>query len=202
MQEIAKTVLAGIVIGATALSGVAHSQSQQPLVKNIVLVHGAFADGTSWAKVIPILEARGFHVAAVQNPLTSLSDDVNEPNDLGVIPNLGDHSASPRMTNKDDRTILHRDNPTGRIHVVRQGCQRVLNGYNMKAACFKDWNDFGPARTIRKRSVNEHDILHGPRLRLCGRDAGECGGDSDTSREYRFSDLLHRILLTELVSTD
>jgi pimeloyl-ACP methyl ester carboxylesterase len=46
-------------------------------VKNIVLVHGAFADGTSWAKVIPILEGRGFHVVAVQNPLTSLSDDVN-----------------------------------------------------------------------------------------------------------------------------
>jgi pimeloyl-ACP methyl ester carboxylesterase len=45
-------------------------------VKNIVLVHGAFADGTSWSKVIPILEAEGFHVVAVQNPLTSLADDV------------------------------------------------------------------------------------------------------------------------------
>jgi pimeloyl-ACP methyl ester carboxylesterase len=45
-------------------------------VKNIVLVHGAFADGTSWSKVIPILEARGYHVTAVQNPLTSLADDV------------------------------------------------------------------------------------------------------------------------------
>jgi pimeloyl-ACP methyl ester carboxylesterase len=45
-------------------------------VKNIVLVHGAFADGSSWSKVIPILEARGFHVTAVQNPLTSLKDDV------------------------------------------------------------------------------------------------------------------------------
>lgn len=45
-------------------------------VRNIVLVHGAFADGTSWSKVIPILEAEGFHVVAVQNPLTSLADDV------------------------------------------------------------------------------------------------------------------------------
>ena len=42
-----------------------------------MLVHGAFADGTSWAKVIPILEARGFHVVAVQNPLTSLADDAS-----------------------------------------------------------------------------------------------------------------------------
>jgi pimeloyl-ACP methyl ester carboxylesterase len=47
-----------------------------PGVRNIVLVHGAFADGTSWSKVIPVLEARGYHVVAVQNPLTSLTDDV------------------------------------------------------------------------------------------------------------------------------
>ena len=45
-------------------------------VKNIVLVHGAFADGSSWARVIPILQARGYNVTAVQNPLTSLADDV------------------------------------------------------------------------------------------------------------------------------
>src|SRR3984885_15310183 len=43
----------------------------------MTFVHGAFADGSSWAKVIPILESRGFHVVAVQNPLTSLKDDVN-----------------------------------------------------------------------------------------------------------------------------
>jgi pimeloyl-ACP methyl ester carboxylesterase len=45
-------------------------------VKNIVLVHGAFADGSSWAKIIPLLEAKGYHITAVQNPLTSLADDV------------------------------------------------------------------------------------------------------------------------------
>jgi pimeloyl-ACP methyl ester carboxylesterase len=44
--------------------------------KNVVLVHGAFADGSSWAKVIPLLEAKGLHVTAVQNPLYSLADDV------------------------------------------------------------------------------------------------------------------------------
>ena len=43
---------------------------------NIVLVHGAFADGSSWSRVIPLLEARGFNVTAVQNPLTSLAEDV------------------------------------------------------------------------------------------------------------------------------
>src|ERR1700735_1358093 len=48
--------------------------AKQP-IKNIVLVHGAFADATSWSRVIPILEADGYHVVAVQNPLTSLRDD-------------------------------------------------------------------------------------------------------------------------------
>src|SRR4051812_15721681 len=42
---------------------------------SIVLVHGALADGNSWAKVIPLLQARGLHVVAVQNPLSSLADD-------------------------------------------------------------------------------------------------------------------------------
>ena len=45
-------------------------------VKNIVLVHGAWADGSCWSKVIALLEAKGLHVVAVQNPLTSLADDV------------------------------------------------------------------------------------------------------------------------------
>ena len=43
---------------------------------SIVLVHGAFADGSSWSNVIAALQARGCRVAAVQNPLTSLADDV------------------------------------------------------------------------------------------------------------------------------
>jgi pimeloyl-ACP methyl ester carboxylesterase len=77
MTKLAKTVAAGSIGVATALAGVSHAQAQSEPVKNILLVHGAFADGTSWGKVIPILEARGFHVTAVQNPLTSLADDAN-----------------------------------------------------------------------------------------------------------------------------
>ena len=45
-------------------------------VRNVVLVHGAFADGSSWAKVIPLLEKAGLKAVAVQNPLTSFADDV------------------------------------------------------------------------------------------------------------------------------
>lgn len=50
--------------------------SQASQVKNIVLVHGAFADGSSWSKVIPLLQANGYNVTSVQNPLSSFNDDV------------------------------------------------------------------------------------------------------------------------------
>jgi len=45
-------------------------------VKNIVIVHGAFADGSGWENVFAILKAHGYNVTMVQNPLTSLEDDV------------------------------------------------------------------------------------------------------------------------------
>lgn len=46
-------------------------------IKNIVLVHGAFTDGSCWAKVIPLLQAKGYNTVAVQNPMTSLAEEVS-----------------------------------------------------------------------------------------------------------------------------
>jgi hypothetical protein len=43
---------------------------------NIILVRGAWADGSSWSKVIPLLRSRGLKVTAVQLPLTSFDADV------------------------------------------------------------------------------------------------------------------------------
>ena len=66
-----------IVAAATIFSPQnAKSQSGSKGIKNIVLVHGAFADGNCWSKVIPQLQAKGYNVIAVQNPLTSLANDV------------------------------------------------------------------------------------------------------------------------------
>ena len=45
-------------------------------VSNVILVHGAWADGSSWAKIIPLLVAKGMNVNAVQLPLTSFEADV------------------------------------------------------------------------------------------------------------------------------
>lgn len=66
----------GIALASAVMPAIGYAQKNDTRVNNIVLVHGAFADGTSWSKVIPVLEARGYHVTAVQNPLTSLTDDV------------------------------------------------------------------------------------------------------------------------------
>jgi pimeloyl-ACP methyl ester carboxylesterase len=78
IHEIIRATLAtGAALALAVMPTLAAAQRPtRQRVKNIVLVHGAFADGTSWSKVIPILEARGYHVTAVQNPLTSLTDDV------------------------------------------------------------------------------------------------------------------------------
>jgi pimeloyl-ACP methyl ester carboxylesterase len=48
----------------------------QPPKPTVVLVHGSWADGTGWQHVIPLLEKDGYPVVAVQNPLTSLDDDI------------------------------------------------------------------------------------------------------------------------------
>src|SRR5260370_17017039 len=67
---------AGVLTGA--LGGFeAHAQPAAPVeARNVVLVHGAWADGSSWAEVIPRLQAAGLKVTSVQNPLTSLADSV------------------------------------------------------------------------------------------------------------------------------
>jgi hypothetical protein len=64
---------AGVV--ASIASGMARAEDT-PVAKNVVLVHGLYADGSSWIDVIPYLQRAGLKVTAVQNPLTSLADDV------------------------------------------------------------------------------------------------------------------------------
>ena len=68
---------AGLSLLLTAMAAVGTPASAAQLkAKTAVLVHGAFADGSSWEKVIPYLEKAGLKVVAVQNPLDSLDDDV------------------------------------------------------------------------------------------------------------------------------
>lgn len=61
-----------------AAPAAAKSAAAPVQARNVVLVHGAWADGSSWSNVIPRLQAAGLKVTAVQNPLTSLADAVAE----------------------------------------------------------------------------------------------------------------------------
>jgi pimeloyl-ACP methyl ester carboxylesterase len=63
-----------IIVLATAVIGL-HGAANAASTKNVILVHGAWADGSSWSKVIPLLIAKNLHVTAVELPLTSLADD-------------------------------------------------------------------------------------------------------------------------------
>ena len=70
-------VIAISMLSATLCAAEAAAQAAKPAVaRNVVLVHGAWADGSCWAEVIARLQAAGLHVTAVQNPLTSLADAV------------------------------------------------------------------------------------------------------------------------------
>src|ERR1700727_3414181 len=60
---------------ASVIPGVVQAQDT-PVAQNVVLVHGLYADGSSWIDVIPYLQRAGLKVTAVQNPLTSLANDV------------------------------------------------------------------------------------------------------------------------------
>ena len=71
------TVIAVSALSLTLMTCRVDAQTSAPVqARNVVLVHGAWADGSSWTDVITRLQADGLHVTAVQNPLTSLADAV------------------------------------------------------------------------------------------------------------------------------
>jgi pimeloyl-ACP methyl ester carboxylesterase len=63
---------------STLFQGDAAVAQPAPKAPNVVLVHGLFADGSSWSEVIARLQAKGLNVTSVQNPLTTLDDAVAE----------------------------------------------------------------------------------------------------------------------------
>ncbi|USI73909.1 alpha/beta fold hydrolase [Sphingomonas morindae] len=69
------TTAFGCLLGSEALANRAEDGA-----RNIVLVHGAFADGSGWKRVADILAHDGYVVSVVQEPLTSLEDDVGATN--------------------------------------------------------------------------------------------------------------------------
>lgn len=71
------SIALAIALAASGLTSLAHATDSHVPVTHVVIVHGAFADGSGWKKVADILTRRGLHVAIVQEPLTSLQDDID-----------------------------------------------------------------------------------------------------------------------------
>jgi pimeloyl-ACP methyl ester carboxylesterase len=92
-------------------------------VKNVVLVHGAWADGSSWSKIIPLLQAKGLHVTAVQNPLTSIADDV---------------AATHRIINAQDGQVLLAGHSYGGAVITEAGNNPKVAGLVYVAAFAPD----------------------------------------------------------------
>ena len=107
-------------------------------IKTIVLVHGAFADGSCWAKVIPLLTKRGLKAIAVQNPLSSLTDDV---------------LAAHRVIGMQDGPVLLVGHSWGGAVITEAGNHPQVKGLVYVAAGAPDsdqsftdwWKDYTPA---------------------------------------------------------
>ena len=81
VAKIGKTAVALLLVAASSASPQAarsakHARNASAAKPTIVLVHGAFADASSFQYLIPLLQNDGYNVVAVQNPLSSLKDDI------------------------------------------------------------------------------------------------------------------------------
>ncbi len=74
MKPLVKPLLSAVVLAGTLLSS--PLSLAENAAKTAVLVHGAFADGSAWNKVIPLLREQGLNIVSVQLPLHSLQEDV------------------------------------------------------------------------------------------------------------------------------
>lgn len=71
---------AAVTAASLATASTTYARNPAPTdqaIRNVVLVHGAFADGSGWRGVYDRLTTRGYRVSIVQNPLTSLADDIS-----------------------------------------------------------------------------------------------------------------------------
>jgi hypothetical protein len=101
---------------------------------NIVLVHGAFADGSHWRHVIPGLYEAGHRVMAAQNPLTSLADDIANTRKLAEWMGGADPARRPLLWRSRDhrRWPSNQRGGTGLPRRVRPGAGRKPEWHSRK----------------------------------------------------------------------
>ncbi|MFI8610156.1 alpha/beta fold hydrolase [Pseudomonas sp. NPDC077649] len=115
-MHLPKPLALALALSATLLSAASQAATAQPAV---VIVHGAFADGSDWAKVVPLLQDQGIAVTVVQNPLTSLADDV---------------AATQRVLNNQDGDVVLVGHSWGGTVISQAGTDDKVRGLVYVAA--------------------------------------------------------------------
>lgn len=110
---VAAIMLAQVILS----SGMAKAQNKP--VKNVVIVHGAFADGSGWRGVYNVLVKKGYNVTIVQNPLTSLKDDVD---------------ATTRILDRQDGPVILVGHSWGGVVITEAGMHEKVVGLVYVAA--------------------------------------------------------------------
>jgi pimeloyl-ACP methyl ester carboxylesterase len=113
-------------------------------IKNIVIVHGAFADGSGWQSVYEILTKRGYQVTIVQNPLTSLNDDV---------------AATDRILDKQDGPVVLVGHSWGGSVITQAGVHPKVAALVYVAAFVPDVNETTLDLIKRAPPAPENGIL-------------------------------------------
>jgi pimeloyl-ACP methyl ester carboxylesterase len=112
-MHLPKPLALALALSATLLSAASQAATAQPAV---VIVHGAFADGSDWAKVVPLLQNRGIAVTVVQNPL---ADDV---------------AATQRVLNNQDGDVVLVGHSWGGTVISQAGTDDKVRGLVYVAA--------------------------------------------------------------------
>lgn len=115
-----KAIALALAMTASLFAVGSHAAPAQP---SVVIVHGAFADGSDWAKVVPLLQAEGIKVTVVQNPLTSLADDV---------------AATQRVLNNQDGDVVLVGHSWGGTVISQAGTDQKVRGLVYVAAFAPD----------------------------------------------------------------
>jgi len=104
----------------------APASSRAPKARNIVLVHGLFADGSCWNDVISLLQLKGLNVTSVQNPLTTLPQSV---------------AAAERILDRQDGPIVLVGHSFGGMIVTQAGMHQNVSALVYVAARAPDANE-------------------------------------------------------------
>ncbi|WP_431210932.1 alpha/beta hydrolase [Puia sp. P3] len=118
-----KTVLSILTLSIITLTAPAKAQSANPPVKNIVIVHGAFTDGSGWQKVHDLLKARGYKVTVAAPPNTGLDEDV---------------AATNRAINQQDGPVILVGHSYGGAVITEAGNNPKVTGLVYVAAFLPD----------------------------------------------------------------